>query len=43
MLLDGFNHVALLTKDTDRLASFYREGCSTPRSTGRSRRTSMSV
>ena len=25
MLLNGFNHVALLTKDTDRLVSFYRE------------------
>ena len=25
MLLNGFNHVALLTNDTDRLASFYRE------------------
>jgi catechol 2,3-dioxygenase-like lactoylglutathione lyase family enzyme len=25
MLLDGFNHVAVLTKDTDRFASFYRE------------------
>ncbi len=25
MLLDGFHHVALLTHDTDRLASFYRE------------------
>ncbi len=25
MLLDGFNHVAILTKDTDRLHSFYKE------------------
>jgi catechol 2,3-dioxygenase-like lactoylglutathione lyase family enzyme len=25
MLLNGFNHVALLTNDTDRLVSFYRE------------------
>jgi catechol 2,3-dioxygenase-like lactoylglutathione lyase family enzyme len=25
MLLNGFNHVALLTSDTDRLVSFYRE------------------
>lgn len=25
MLLKGFNHVALLTKDTDRLVSFYRD------------------
>jgi catechol 2,3-dioxygenase-like lactoylglutathione lyase family enzyme len=25
MLLNGFNHVALLTNDTDRLATFYRE------------------
>jgi len=25
MLLSGFNHVALLTSDTDRLVSFYRE------------------
>ena len=25
MLLNGFNHVALLTGDTDRLHSFYRE------------------
>ncbi|MDR3650491.1 MAG: VOC family protein [Acidimicrobiales bacterium] len=25
MLLSGFNHVALLTGDTDRLVSFYRE------------------
>ncbi len=25
MLLNGFNHVAVLTKDTDRFASFYRE------------------
>jgi catechol 2,3-dioxygenase-like lactoylglutathione lyase family enzyme len=25
MLLDGINHVAILTKDTDRLAAFYRE------------------
>ncbi len=25
MLLDGFNHVAILTKDTDRLHAFYRE------------------
>jgi catechol 2,3-dioxygenase-like lactoylglutathione lyase family enzyme len=25
MLLDGFNHVALLTNDTDRLAAFYQE------------------
>ena len=25
MLLDGFNHVAVLTNDTDRLHSFYRE------------------
>jgi catechol 2,3-dioxygenase-like lactoylglutathione lyase family enzyme len=25
MLLSGFNHVALLTKDTDRLVAFYRE------------------
>jgi catechol 2,3-dioxygenase-like lactoylglutathione lyase family enzyme len=25
MLLDGFNHVAILTKDSDRLHAFYRE------------------
>jgi catechol 2,3-dioxygenase-like lactoylglutathione lyase family enzyme len=25
MLLNGFNHVALLTKDTDRLVGFYRD------------------
>lgn len=25
MLLDGVNHVAILTKDTDRLVAFYRE------------------
>ena len=25
MLLDGMNHVAILTNDTDRLHSFYRE------------------
>lgn len=25
MLLDGVNHVAILTKDTDRLHQFYRE------------------
>lgn len=25
MLLDGFNHVAILTNDTERLATFYRE------------------
>jgi catechol 2,3-dioxygenase-like lactoylglutathione lyase family enzyme len=25
MLLNGFNHVALLTNDTDRLVAFYRE------------------
>ena len=25
MLLSGFNHVALLTKDTERLVSFYRD------------------
>jgi catechol 2,3-dioxygenase-like lactoylglutathione lyase family enzyme len=25
MLLSGFNHVAILTKDTDRLHAFYRE------------------
>ena len=25
MLLNGFNHVALITNDTDRLASFYGE------------------
>ncbi|MFI5047626.1 MAG: VOC family protein [Acidimicrobiia bacterium] len=25
MLLDGFNHVAILTKDTDRLHAFYRD------------------
>lgn len=25
MLLDGFNHVALMTKDMDRLQAFYRE------------------
>jgi catechol 2,3-dioxygenase-like lactoylglutathione lyase family enzyme len=25
MLLDGFNHVAVLTADTDRLCAFYRE------------------
>jgi catechol 2,3-dioxygenase-like lactoylglutathione lyase family enzyme len=25
MLLDGINHVAILTNDTDRLAAFYRE------------------
>jgi catechol 2,3-dioxygenase-like lactoylglutathione lyase family enzyme len=25
MLLNGVNHVAILTKDTDRLVSFYRE------------------
>ncbi|MET0628660.1 MAG: VOC family protein [Acidimicrobiia bacterium] len=25
MLLDGFNHVALLTSDTDRLHAFYRD------------------
>ncbi len=25
MLLDGVNHVAILTNDTDRLAAFYRE------------------
>ncbi len=25
MLLNGFNHVAVLTKDTDRLQAFYRE------------------
>jgi catechol 2,3-dioxygenase-like lactoylglutathione lyase family enzyme len=25
MLLDGFNHVAVLTKDTDRLHAFYEE------------------
>lgn len=25
MLLDGINHVAVLTSDTDRLVSFYRE------------------
>src|ERR1700686_5553792 len=25
MLLDGFNHVALLTNNTDRLVTFYRE------------------
>ncbi|HVF76076.1 MAG TPA: VOC family protein [Acidimicrobiales bacterium] len=25
MLLDGFNHVAILTNDTDRLVGFYRD------------------
>jgi len=25
MLLDGFNHVAILTKDTDRLHAFYKD------------------
>ncbi len=25
MLLDGFNHVAILTNDTDRFVAFYRE------------------
>ena len=25
MLLDGFNHVAILTSDTDRFVTFYRE------------------
>jgi catechol 2,3-dioxygenase-like lactoylglutathione lyase family enzyme len=25
VLLDGFNHVAILTNDTDRLAAFYQE------------------
>jgi catechol 2,3-dioxygenase-like lactoylglutathione lyase family enzyme len=25
VLLDGFNHVAILTSDTDRLAAFYRD------------------
>jgi catechol 2,3-dioxygenase-like lactoylglutathione lyase family enzyme len=25
MLVDGFNHVAILTKDTERFVSFYRE------------------
>jgi catechol 2,3-dioxygenase-like lactoylglutathione lyase family enzyme len=25
VLLDGFNHVAILTNDTERLAAFYRE------------------
>ena len=25
MALDGFNHVAILTKDTDRLRAFYKE------------------
>ena len=25
MLLDGFNHVAILTKDSERLHAFYRE------------------
>ena len=25
MLLDGVNHVAILTKDTDALHAFYRE------------------
>ena len=25
MLLNGLNHVAILTNDTDRLAAFYRE------------------
>ena len=25
MLLNGINHVALLTYDTDRLVAFYRE------------------
>ena len=25
MLLDGVNHVALLTNDTERLHAFYRE------------------
>ena len=25
MLLDGVNHVAVLTKDTDRLQAFYRD------------------
>lgn len=25
MLLDGFNHVAILTSDTERLAGFYRD------------------
>jgi len=25
MLLNGFNHVALLTADTDRLVAFYRD------------------
>jgi len=25
MLLEGFNHVAVLTNDTDRLAAFYRD------------------
>src|SRR5581483_8496666 len=25
MLLDGFNHVAVVTNDTDRLHAFYRE------------------
>jgi catechol 2,3-dioxygenase-like lactoylglutathione lyase family enzyme len=25
MLLNGVNHVAILTNDTDRLAAFYRE------------------
>jgi catechol 2,3-dioxygenase-like lactoylglutathione lyase family enzyme len=25
VLLDGFNHVAILTGDTDRFVAFYRE------------------
>jgi catechol 2,3-dioxygenase-like lactoylglutathione lyase family enzyme len=25
MLLDGFNHVAILTMDTDRFTTFYRD------------------
>ncbi|MCA1846467.1 MAG: VOC family protein [Actinobacteria bacterium] len=25
MLLDGFNHVAILTADTDRFVAFYRD------------------
>jgi catechol 2,3-dioxygenase-like lactoylglutathione lyase family enzyme len=27
MLLDGYNHVAILTSDTDRFIRFYREVC----------------
>jgi len=30
MLIDGVNHVAVLTKDTDRLARFYSEVFETP-------------